>query len=263
MNGLESSRLEHLATFELDRAGDCQIIGVDDAGNIFVEEIYGDDDLLAQYHLCKSEGRLAAVDEGDRAEGDSIPLALPHNILRPSRARRFQHLDFGGARRRGLAALERVNDLTRRLTMMEKIQLVEYLELDIDPGGLIGMAESRIIAACRISNAHWIVCRRMRIAYRLPKLRSDSLGRTYDYDSIPVYLLHPLADLAQELPDLDTCLRWTQEAELYRPQDCMTWRDKLLVADGGDDDVPSALHIFDLNLPALDFSDGAMPAVPT
>lgn len=263
MNGFESPWLQHVTTFELDHAGDCQIIGVDDTGNIFVEEIYGGDDLLAQYQLCMSGGRVIAVDEGDCAEGESLPLALPHDIVRPSRTREFQHLDFAGARRRGLAASERVDDLTRRLTMMEKTELVDYLELDIDPGRVIGMAENRIISACRIDSAHCIVCRRIRIACRLPKLRADSRGRAYDYESIPIYLLHPLADLAQELPDLESCLRWTLEADLYRPQDCMTWRGKLIVADGGDDDVPSALHIFDLNLRSLDFSEGAMPTVPS
>lgn len=261
MSGIKSSWLKHKTTFELDHAGDCQIVGLDDAGNIFVEEIYGDDDLLAQYQLSMSGARVKTVDEGDCAEGESVSLTLPHDIERPSRAREFQHLDFAGARRRGLAASERVDEITRRLTMMEKTDLVDYLELDIDPGRVIGMAESRIISACRIDSAHWIVCRRIRAAYRLPKLRADSRGRAYDYDSIPICLLHPLADLAQELPDLETCLRWTLDADLYRPQDCMTWRGKLIVADGGDEDVPSALHIFDLNLPALDLPKGAnLPA---
>ena len=247
MNRIETARLKHLSTYELDHAGDCQIIGVDNAGSVFVEEIYGDDDRLAQYQICMSAGRVAAVDEGDCAEGEFVPLALPPDIQRPVRTRDFRHFDFAGARRRGLAASERVSDLTRRLTMMEKTDLVDSLDLDIDPARVIGLAESRIISACQIDCTRFFVCRQVRIAYRTSKLQTDSRGRDYDYESIPVYLFHPLSISALELPDLDACIRWTLEADLYRPQDCMTWRGKLIVADGGDEAVPSALHIFEIN----------------
>ena len=156
----------------------------------------------------------------------------------------FQQLDFAGGRRRGLAASERVDDLTRRLTISEKIELVDYLELDLDPARLIGIAESRIRAACQFEDSLCIVCRRVRIAFRLPKPRTDPGGLTYDYDSIPLYLLHPLSVTAEELPDLETCLRFTLETDMYRPQDCMRWQGKLIVADGGDESVSSALHVF-------------------
>lgn len=252
MNGFEPWRLKHLSTFELDHAGDCQIIGVDDSGNVFVEEIYGDDDLLAQYQLCMSKGFVDAVDEGECAEGEFVPQALPHGLERPGQTRDFQHLDFAGARLRGLAVSERVDDLTRRLTLSEKFDLVDYLELDIDPASVIGVAESRIISACRIDNTCCIVCRRLRIAYRLPKLRLDSRGHACDYESIPIFLLHPLSSSARELPALADCLHWTREADLYRPQDCMIWRGKLIVADGGDESITSALHIFEIDQCSLD-----------
>lgn len=246
------SRLEHLTTFELDRVGDCQLVGVDDSGRILVEEIYGDDDLLAQYLLCLSQGRIASVDEGDHTDADFVPLAVSPDITRPRPKTDFQHLDFAGARRKGLAASDRVDDLTRSLSIAEKFDLVEFLEQDIEPSRLIGIAESRILSTCRLEDGACLVCRRIRVAYRLPKPQTDPGGLTNDYDSLPFYLMHPLSVTANELPDLSTCLRFTLETDLFRPQDCMVWHGKLIVADGGYATIPSAVHVFEVKKDSLD-----------
>ena len=235
---------EHLHTLELDHGGDCRLLGLSGDGCIFVEELYGEDDWLAQYKLSSGSGVIESVDEGDGENKDFDPLDLPDDIQRPETRHPFDYLDFSGARLRGMAVNERIDELVQSLTIAEKIDLVADSDWGIDPMRLIGISESKILAACKLDADNHALCRRIRIAYRLPKPQRDEPGMAYDYDSFTLHVLHRLPAGAIELPDLSLCLKSTQESDLFRPQDCMYCDGVLLVADGGDEDTFSAVHVF-------------------
>ena len=235
---------EHLHTLELDHGGDCHLLGLSGDGCIFVEELYGEDDWLAQYKLSSASGIIESVDDCEGENIDFQPLDLPDHIIRPKTRHPFKRLDFSGARLRGMAANERIDELAHSLTIAEKIDLVAACDWEIDPMRLIGISESKILAACKLEADNYVLCRRIRIAYRLPKPLGDESGMAYDYDSFTLYVMHRLATGATDLPELSLCLKATEEADLFRPQDCMYCDGVLLVADGGDEDTSSAVHVF-------------------
>ncbi|MCY4018721.1 MAG: hypothetical protein OXG39_04880 [Chloroflexi bacterium] len=235
--------LKLLATIELPHAGDCALLGVDHEGCVYVEELYGEDDWLAQHIVSLSAGVLESADE----QCGTVPPPAPLPALRasPSKMKVFDHLNFSGARWRGRMADERVEDMLRHLSIAEKIALVDYLDWEIDPLRLLGIAESIVLSCCPYSDGEYLVCRRIRVAYRLPAAQSDDHGldRDYDYDSVEVHLLHRLPADTLELPDLSECLT---EFDLCRPLDCMRLDGKFYLADGGEGAIKSALHVFEI-----------------
>jgi len=84
-----------------------------------------------------------------------------------------------------------------------------------------------------------IVCRRVRVAYRLREPHAD-----YDYDSLPVYLLHEVYPDDDVLALVD-CFNDDDDVVLLRPMDCLFYDGLLYVADGGEDEDVSAIHIFE------------------
>lgn len=240
--------LELLATIELSHAGDCALLGVDRAGCVYVEELYGDHDWLAQHKISLSEGLLESVDERCGAVTLDKPLSLPALYRSPSQVNVFDHLNFTGARWHGRLADERLEDMLRDLSIAEKIALVDYLDWDIDPLRLLGVAASIVLSCCKYSDGEFLVCRRIRVAFRLPLPAQDHPGfdRDYDYDSLEVHLLHCLPADARELPDLTECL---SDLDLCRPLECMRIGQRIYLADGGEGAIKSALHVFEIATP--------------
>ena len=60
---------------------------------------------------------------------------------------------------------------------------------------------------------------------------------------LQIHLLHGLQVDANELPVLTDCLT---NYDLCRPLDCMAVDGKLYIADGGEGEVRSALHVFEI-----------------
>lgn len=233
--------LEHFATYDLLYAGDCKLLGVTDNGDIYVEELYGDDDWLAQHHILTNEGIVETVDE---AEGNNLNIKvfeLPEGLIQPRAKPCCPQLQFSGARLRGLRADERIAELVQPLSIEDKIELTEFMEWDIEPLQLIGIAESVILSHTKVSEKSTIVCRRVRIAYQLAKPEV-----THDYDSMDVYLLHEYQPEDDPMPELVDCLNDIDDVVLLRPMDCLFHMGRLYVADGGEDDDVSAIHIFQL-----------------
>ena len=243
-----ASRLQtvfrHLVTHELRYAGDCRLLGVTGDGLVYAEELHGDEDWLAQHKLSGMDGIIESVDEQQGANPNAVPFSLPADITSPVRRPCFAHLNYAGARRRGMASTERIEELVLGIGIADKIELVDFMEWSIDPLQLIGIAESVILACAAIDGGAALVCRRIRVACRLGEARMDEHGFEYNYDTLPVNLLHELAREAGGLPDLADCLQDLDDVALLRPMDCLYHQGKLYVADGGEGDDPSAIHIF-------------------
>ncbi len=235
--------LKLLTTIELSHAGDCALLGVDREGFIYVEELYGEHDWLAQHKISLSEGLLETVDEQCGTVPAPAPLPLPELYVTPSKTTVFNHLDFSGARWRGTMADERIESLVRDLSIAEKIALLDYLDWEIDPLRLLGVAESIVLSCCPYYDGDFLLCRRIRVAFRLPAAQRDDHDLDCDYDSIEVHLLHRLPADALELPDLRECLTYF---DLCRPLDCMRVDGKFYLADGGEGAIKCALHVFEI-----------------
>lgn len=235
--------LRHLATIELAHTGDCALLGVDHDGRIYVEELYGEDDWLAQHRISLEDGLLESVDERFGAVLAFAPLQMPERIHRPASTKIFAHLNFSGARWRGLADAERIAEIAHHVSIADKIALLDYLGWDNDPHQLLGIVESRILSCCRYNEDAFAVCRRIRVAFRLPDTKKNDDTLDSVYDSIPIHLFHGLCADADELPGLPECLT---DFDLCRPIDCMAVDGKLYLADGGSGEIRCALHVFEI-----------------
>ena len=207
--------LEHLATHDLLYAGDCKLLGVTDDGQIYVEELYGDDDWLAQHHIFTNEGIVKTVDE---AEGNNLNitfLKLPEELIKPTTTPCCPNLQFSGARLRGMLADERIEKVVHPLSIQDKIELVDFMEWEITPLQIIGMTESVILSHTKVSEKSLIVCRRVRIAYRLEKPEV-----THDYDSLEIHILHEYHP-NDVMPEVVDCLNDIDDVVLLRPMDCL------------------------------------------
>lgn len=229
----------HLISHSLIYSGDASLLGVTHDGWIYAEELYGHDDWLAQHRLTRTGGIVESVDESSGANLDMKPLSLPDDIITPDHKSCCEALHFSGARLRGLLSEERIDEIVLPLSVADKIELVDYMEWDIDPMQLIGIAESVVLAHTRLPDETLIVCRRVRVAYRLVEPHAD-----YDYDALAVYLLHEVYP-DDDVLDLVDCLNDDDDVVLLRPMDCLFYGGLLYVADGGEDEDKSAIHIFE------------------
>jgi len=232
---------EHLVTHHLLYTGDCKLLGITEAGLIYAEELYGAEDWLAQHRISIDDGILETVDE---ARGDNMEITLfdlPDDLIEPGLRMDCDPLEFSGARLQGIAEDERIDEVVRPLTMQDKMELVDFMEWEIAPPQIVGMAESAVLAHTRMSDDLMIVCRRVRVVYRLMNPTID-----YDYDSLNVHLLHDYKPHNNDMPELVDCLNDIDDVVLLRPMDCLFHAGCLYVADGGEDDEVSAIHVFKL-----------------
>lgn len=242
--------LRHLSSTPLplpDRVGSPALLGIDAAGRVAVELLYGADSAdcwLAQY-VFSADG--TPLDQRDEAYGHN-PHFAPFDLAdfsldRPETAEAVQPLIFAGGRWRGLRETDRVPDVLHPLTVAEKIELTA-LGL---PDNLLGVVESQVLAMVAINMDWLLLCRRVRLAYVTPYSR-DADGTPFDYDSCAVHFVQWLprqADDAgsQPLPQLMRDSRAMFGAQptdlLYNPQ----WQ-RLYLIDNGTPTEPALLHIF-------------------
>ncbi len=251
---MSKPRFEPIARFSLSYAGDCSLLGVAADGSLYVEETYGDG-WVAQ-HALSADGRLIdSVDEQSGEATDLQPLPLPDDLTRPRAGWHTLRLNFSGPRQRGLREPERVLDLVKPLTFPEKMLLHQHYALDAPPL-LLGLAESYVMAEAALDGSWFVVCRRIRVATALPQPQIDADGATYDYDTRVLYLAHLFDRDDDEPPTLLEPDADLVSPTLKRPMDCLIADDRLYVADGGEGERLSAIHIFQLaDLPNRPSSD--------
>jgi hypothetical protein len=91
----------------------------------------------------------------------------------------------------------------------------------------------------------------VRLAYALPAPRRDASQQLYDYDTKVLYLAHWFdrhSDLEVSLTDQINSL---PGVTLHRPMDCIIHGNYLFIADGGEGDRKSQIHIWDIHRPVL------------
>jgi hypothetical protein len=235
----------HSVTFPLLYESDCKLLGVTAEGLIYAEELYGDDDWLAQHKISMSNGIIDSIDELAGENLDVIPFNLPKTTIMPSSKSCCESLNFRGARLQGIQINDHIADMVLPLSIEDKIELVDFMEWDISPMQIIGVAESVVLSHTRLPDEMLLVCRRVRIAYRLTELAEQG-GIPYDYDSLDVYVLHEFDPEDDELPDLVDCLNDIEDVDLLRPMDCLYHDARLYVADGGEAGDVSAIHVFEI-----------------
>lgn len=242
--------LNHIVSIPLKQYGDCNIVGVAPDGEIYVEEIYGDEGWMIR-HKIRPNGEIIASD--DEQEASPVRLSIPSTLIKPTRLWNTMTLNLAGARHRGKRSLERVDELVHTMTIHEKMALLKYLKLDILPPQLLGLAESYVLAEAEVIHPNlFVVCRRLRAAYVLSSERIDENGDPYDYDTHPFYVVHFYDRTGDEEVSLTEILGGFPNVTFCRPMDCMIAKNRLYVADGGDDGRVSQLHIWSLDLPDTD-----------
>ncbi len=228
--------------------GDCSLLGATPDFTLYVEEIYGDEGWIAQHELTVDGELLITIDEAHGGNTELHPLDLPPEAIKSKSGWHTMALNFAGPRHRGMREPERTLDLVRPLSITEKMTLVNQLHLDVLPPLLLGVAESYVLAETPIRAPNlYFVCRRIRLAVALTEQRIDEDGQPYDYETLVFYLGHFYErDHEPEYEDLLTNL---SDVPLYRPMDCLRIKDHLFIADGGEGDRPSAIHVWQLDLP--------------
>lgn len=239
----------HITTLPLRHNGDCSLLAVTPAGTVYVEEFYGDAGLVAQHEVLLDGSFAQSVDEGLHTGQDLKPLALPPNAARPKPGWHAMPLNFTGARHRGMRVPERVADVVQPLALQDKMAFTERLKLNLPAPMLLGIAESYVLAECDILRPNfYFVCRRMRFAVALPEIQLDAEQQPYDYETRVVYVAH-FYDRSEELPH-DAVFTQLTDVPLHRPMDCLLLGDRLFIADGGAGDRLSAVHVWQIELPA-------------
>ncbi|MCS7069999.1 MAG: hypothetical protein NZM00_00720, partial [Anaerolinea sp.] len=244
-------RLEYLheRTFPLQHPSAPSLLGVTDCGDIYIEEIYGEEGWLAQGQYSPDGTLLAGVDEDAGRRLDIQPLPLPDNLIRPARVWHTMRLNFAGPRYRGSRLLERIDELVQPLSAAEKIAISQHLKLPVPPPMLLGLAESYVLAEAQIvPPTHFIVCRRLRFAYALGQT-DPNRDREVDYDTAIAHIVQEI-DLDDDADrPLSSYLGHFAAVALNQPMDCMVAGTKLFVADGGDPATGrlAQIHIWHIN----------------
>ncbi|MBE0690539.1 MAG: hypothetical protein IH587_10515 [Anaerolineae bacterium] len=238
---MSETALTYLTSIVLQHSDDCCLLGVQPDLTIYSEEIYGAEGMLAQAaHTI--DGKLTqSVDEG---MGQTDPLVLPDDLVRPRTAWHTMALNFAGARQRGIRANEQIDGLVHPLTVEEKMLLAERLGLPVPFPLILGLAESYALAEAPITSHVYCVCRRLRIAFVLPAPKQEDDGVTYDYDTIPFYMAHLYVLGETSTRTLAELMSEFQGTLLHRPMDCLAAFGHLFIADGGASNRPSAVHVW-------------------
>jgi hypothetical protein len=246
--------LEYIRTHTLTHHGDCALLAATADLSIYVEEMYGEG-WLAQTAIAPDGSIIAAVDEDEGRSNGLQPLEIPENAIAPRSAWNTMALNFGGARHRGLRAAERIDELAHPLTITEKLALTTHLALKILPPHLLGLAESYVLAEAHIQAGLYVVCRRFRIVHVLPAAMHDTDQQPYDYDTLPFFVAHFYQLKQSPEPTLIDFLAHFSPLP-HRPMDCLVVGDHIIVADGGDAQRTSAIHIWRMrNLPHVETED--------
>ncbi len=261
MNVSSPFRLACTQTLELPHnALHCNVslalLGLDDAGRLAVEELYQtpecatdpDEDWIAQFLFDADGTLLTCYDEDCGRDTASEPLSLTGFIAPPPVSPDVSHVfNYAGGRWRGLRETDRIPDVLQPLTIAEKLALTARSV----PGPILGITESRVIAAARIDvddadHGSWTLgCRRVRITYAVP-LAYDADGLPYDYDTYVLYVAQWADSRNSILPPPLLTEALTVDLIGVKPTDVLydASRARLYVADSGDATQPAAIRIF-------------------
>lgn len=236
--------LRYHLSIDLLYEGKCSLLGISPDLKLYVEELYDDDHAIAQHILNLDGATVDTIDE-DYGRQTIAPFQLPEASIRVAGAKQTKHLEYGGARLRGLRMTERIDQLTRPLTIESKMQIVDQLELDMPPPMLIGVAESYVLAEAQITAPdEFVVCRRVRIAYALPEAKMDEDNQPYDYDTITLQIAHPY-DIKHDAPlPPEDAFAGLPEVSLHHPTDCIYAHGYVIVSDGGGEHYKNRIHIW-------------------
>jgi hypothetical protein len=240
---VEIPNFQHVTSLPLAHGGDCSLLGVASDLTVYVEEVYGDEGWMAQRALRMDGTMVAAVDEEDGRATAVQPLPLPDDLTIPKTGWHTMALNFSGARHRGIRSLEHVTDIAQPLAVEDRMALTGRLRV---PAPLIlGLAESYVLAEAELAAPHlFLVCRRLRVVYALEAEQTDEQNQAYDYDSHVLYVAH-VYDRSQDVkPTLRESLAGLAGVELCRPMDCLIAHGHLFVADGGEDEQVSRVHVW-------------------
>ncbi len=264
MTDFKLPQLEYVRTIRLKHTGDCKLIGVTSDLQIYAEEIYTDDCWLAQHHVGADGEIITSIDEDHGNVSVTEPLPVPTEMAQPSSGWQTMWLNFAGPRHRGLRALERVDALVRSMTIQDKMALSAYFKFNMPPPMLLGLAESYVISEAKTPiTGLYFVCRRLRIAFVLPAPQTDEQGEPYDYDTRVIYGAHFAIRSAESESLLSEIDNLFPGVTPIRPMDCVITANHLIIADGGDTDRLSAVHLWRFNpeLKALNDQERAIKRI--
>jgi hypothetical protein len=242
LNRFLQQSLEYNKSLTLSHNGDCSFLGISLNFELYIEEVFGEDDDVARYSLSLNRDVETEIKVREI-------YTTPASMTRPITSPYTKALNFSIGRYRGMREDERIADLVQPLTIQEKMALVKYLPIPIMPPLLFGIAESIVLAETAFAPPDiFLVCRRVRLAYGLTPPRLDSSHQKYDYDTAMLYFVHLYdANDNEEHPLHETIASgqlMLSDVVLHRPMDCLIHEDKLFIADGGDETRASAIHMW-------------------
>lgn len=237
---------KHLITLELPHKGDCYLLGISPDMHIFTEEVYGDDERVAQHTLTMNGSILASAYEQDDPAGSFVPMRLPDDLIQPAPVPNGHPLNYSGPRLRGLREADHIAEIVRPLSLGSRMTLIHKLSLDLTPPMLLGVAESVVLAQTFIHTpAEAMICRRLRLAYALPHVSYDADNQPYDYDVLTLYAVHTYNVASGEnVIEPELAFAGLPGAEVHRPMDCLAYNDHFLVADGGGTRHNNRIHVW-------------------
>jgi hypothetical protein len=255
---MQSATFHHLISMPLKHNGDCSLLGIAADFTVYVEEVYSEDAWVAQHALKLDGTMIFSQDEEGGANTAIQSPTLPPDMVKPRTCWQTMNLNFAGPRRRGLQGPDHLLDMLHPLPVQEKFALVKRLGLKIPPPLLLGLAESYVLAEAELMPGLYFVCRRIRLAIGLTQEQIDEEGLPYDYDTLALYAAHLYNPGADEELALSEALADLPGVELRRPMDCLYYENHLFVADGGDDQRPSTIHVWQVELPSRETPDEAL-----
>lgn len=236
--------MRFLQNYPLDYAEDCRLLGIGQQGDLYVEEIYGDD-WFAQHHFAPDGRRIASIDE-HYGRVDARSLSLPPTLITPSIRDLDDSWTFVGGRARGLRIEERISDLLQPLSIAERAYLSAQIHPSIAPGQWLGISARLPRAVAHVAPSLLLVCSKVQIAYALLSPAVDAHRMLYDYDTITLFLLQSYDVQVKEKPPVSVSLKEIDGQPLYRPLDCLVFNGRLYVADGGANDRKSAIRVWEI-----------------
>jgi len=225
----------------------CGLLGIDDTLSIYAEEIY-EDTWAARYKLSFDGRLIERVDEDHGQNPNYVRLEPPPGAAAPQAARATADLNFGGGRWHGDLEAERVRELARPLSLADLQCLVDagLQSQDMLPY-ILGIVHSYVISEAEVQPNQFVVCRRLRIAYRLSLPRTDHSGELENYDSAEFALAQTFDPARPDRPLAETWLRPNRLGiALNWPMDVIARDGYLFVADSAyrQGRGPSRIHIF-------------------
>lgn len=253
--------LRYQTALQLRHNGTCHILGVSPDLTVYAEEIYADEPWMAQHALRIDGTFISSIDEDHGTNTAVTPIPLPPDALRPQTGWHSSHLNYRGPRHRGLREPERVDSVVRNLSISARMQLIKWLGLDIPPPMVIGLAESFVLSEVELVRPNlYLVCRRVRLAYALAEPATDEDGQPYDYDTRVLHFAHfyDRDAMIHEAP-IETLIAGLPGVELRQPMDCARSGDHIFVADAGNEDNLSAIHVWRIHAEQAQPDETARP----